>query len=172
MDDDANRQARYKAAAKEVLSELSDDEVAQGMQYLSVLVDSWYDDAGSIDPDDLFRIGISDLHEALGNTSGSKRVQALEALALERTVEMVSSRAFRLAQGVIDETTSAKSVEGQANDIIEEINALLPSVKQLEDAALKQRLLRELSDADLECRYIKEGDPTVMSIRLNQYSDR
>ena len=73
---------------------------------------------------------------------------------------------------MIDETTSAQSVQGEARTIAQEIDGLLPQVKQLGDAALKERLLRELADADLECRYIKDGDSSVMSIRLNQYSDR
>jgi hypothetical protein len=172
MSSDANREARYKTAAKELLSGLSNKDAAEGLTHLKVLIDSWYDDAGGIDPDSLFRIGMSDLKEALGDASSAQRVQRLGALALERTVETLSSRAFRLAQGVIDETTSAQSVEGEANAIEREIGTLLPRVKQLDDTELKSRLMRELSDADLECRYIKEGDTNLMSIRLNQYSDR
>ena len=164
--------ARYKAAADAVLADLNEKESAEGVKHLKVLVDSWYHDAGNIDPDSLFRIGMSDLKEAIGNASGTKLVQTLDALALERTVETLSSRAFRLAQGVIDETTSAQSVESDANTISKEIDTLLPRVKALPDESLKQRLLRELADADLECRYIKEGDRSLMSIRLNQYSDR
>jgi hypothetical protein len=172
MGEDSNREIRYKAAANEVLAGLSDRDAAEGLTHLKVLVDSWYDDAGTIDPESLFRIGMSDVKEALGTASGAKVVQKLAALALERAVETLSSRAFRLAQGVIDETTSAQSVQGDAKVIAQEIESLLPRVRQLSDAALKERLLRELSDADLECRYIKDGDASMMSIRLNQYSDR
>lgn len=167
-----NREARYKDVAAEILSGLNDHDSAEGLEHIKVLVNSWYNDAGDINPDDLFRIGITDLKQAVANLSGAKRVQTLAALALERTVETLSSRAFRLAQGVIDETTSAQSVQGEASAIADEIDALLPRVKLLHDVALKERLLRELADADLECRYIKEGDSSIMSIRLNQYSDR
>jgi hypothetical protein len=165
-------EVRYQAAAKEVLSGLNDKDAARALDSIKVLVDSWYHEAGSINPDTLFRIGLSDLKEALGNLTGETLVQKLDALALERTVETLSSRAFRLAQGVIDETTSAQSVRGDASAIAQEIDTLLPRVKQLDDVALKERLLRELGDADLECRYIQNGDATMMSIRLNQYSDR
>ena len=172
MADNGNRDARYEAVAAEVLSGLNDRDTAEGLGHIKVLVYSWYDDAGDIDPDDLFHIGLADLKQALAHVTGTRRVQALGALALERTVETLSSRAFRLAQGVIDETTSAQSVQGEASAIAQDIDALLPRVKLLHDVSLRERLLRELADADLECRYIKEGDNSVMSIRLNQYSDR
>ncbi len=168
-----NREARYKAVADVVLSGIPDDTYRQGLERIKILVDGWYDGAGGIDPDDLFHIGLADLKKALADVPPSKRLQKLDTLVIEHKVETLSARAFRLACRVVDKEMSANAAHADAQAIAREIDGLLPQVHQLKDIALKERSLRELADADLECRYIQEGQHDgLTSIRLNQYMHR
>lgn len=91
---------------------------------------------------------------------------------LEHEVETLSARAFGLARDVIDKKLTAEAAHDSAQTISGEIDTLLPQVHALQTAELKMRLLGELADADLECRYVLEGEEGAVSLRLSHYMQR
>lgn len=164
-----NRNERYQAVARATLGGLSGTAYEKGLELVKALVDDWYDGADGIDPDDLFQIGLNDLETALAAVPQAEVVRKLEYMVLERKVELVSTRAFQLAQQVVDGKRTTTDAYASAKVIAGEIDDLLKPVRQIQDEDLKQRLSSQLADGDLELRYIMEGESGVMSIRLNRY---
>jgi hypothetical protein len=69
---------------------------------------------------------------------------------LERQVEKLSGRSFRLGKQVVDHQKSFQEAAPEAKQIRAEIDDLLKKAKTLPEGDLKKRLLRNLADSDLE----------------------
>ncbi len=163
-----DRETIYADVSQIALIGLAGEPYAEGQTLVRALVDEWLS-ATQVDLSDMIRVGTADLAQALQNQTPVDRLTTLRNLVLERSVQRLSSRALRLARSVVDQPATSNEVSPTAQQIANEIDSLLPNVKALTDAALQQRLMRELADADLEMRFVIEGAKGLVSIRLNRY---
>lgn len=163
-----DRETIYAGVSQIALTGLAGEPYAEGQTLIRTLVDEWLS-ATQVDLDDMVRVGTADLTQALKDQTPESRLTTLRNLALERSVQRLSNRALLLARSVVDQPTTSNAVSPTARQIANEIDTLLPNVQALTDAALQQRLMRELADADLEMRFIIEGVTGLVSIRLNRY---
>ena len=162
-----DQESRYQATADKVLAGLSGQDYEDGMVLVKRIVDEWFDGAGSINQDDLYRIGLSDLKSALEGVSDSEILNQLGMMVLKIEVDNLSAAAFQLASRVVNGDLTAQEARADAEVMSEKINALLKQIHHIQDKEMKQRLLNEMADADLECRYVLEGGNGIMSLRLS-----
>lgn len=169
----SDAETHYGAAEAVAFDGLSPEQAASARPLVRQIVDDWLRQASedrSLRPETLVRIGLADLRKAIAGRQGDQRLTNLRYLALKPQVQRTSGRAFELAKRVADGKTSRRDASAEAGQLQRSIQALFQAVRALPDDADQKRLLmRDLADADLECRYVIEEKEGAISFRLNRH---
>jgi hypothetical protein len=166
----SNRDPYYEQVAQIALPHLDPEQVAVARKYVREIVDRWLnqlEEGDGYTPEDIIDVERGGFESRLAGTSGKGRLEVLQHMVLTTHVETLSGRALHLAKDVVDEKKPRASVLNEAAALETQIEALVKEVDTIENTSLKKPLLRQLADAGLEMRYIREGG--AMSIRLNNY---
>jgi hypothetical protein len=165
-------QQYYNQVETIALAGLNAEQSTDATPYIRTLVDDWLnqaDDNSPLDAKDLVRIGLSDLERDIAGKTGEERLATLQSLAYEPIVQRTAGQALELAKQVADGTVSRQSVAPEAEQLHARIQTLIQEVKSFKDETNRRLLMRNLTDGDLEIRYVLEEEEGAISIRLNRY---
>jgi hypothetical protein len=167
-----DRQEHYSAAETIALGGLGPEERAAAQPYVHHVVDDWLrqaDEEASLDRADLMAVGLADLEAVIRGTASGERVAALQVMALRPGVDRASAGAFDLATQVADGQATRAEVGRSATSLHARIVELMGDVKAVKDEDTRRILMRSLTDADLEVRYVLEVEVGALSFRLNRH---
>ena len=165
----------YESVAAVALTGLDPRQSDEGKSYVVQIVEDWLRQAGK-EPaplsDDLIESALSDLRKTLDGKTGHDRLTALQAMAIRPRVQKTSGEAFELAKRVADGKTAKGAAAAAASGLQQQIRALMQEVKAIEDEESRRRLMRDLTDGDLEARYVLDEEQGAVSLRLNRHIRR
>ena len=139
-----------------------------GQELLQELMKDWQREAGDdSDTPVVYRILREDYAQLIDGLGPEERLTALRGQVLERRVRAVGVRGWELGTRTVDGALPDDVAHAQGERLLEDVDALLPSLRALPDRALGARLERDLEEARLEALYAIERK--AMSPRLQRY---
>jgi hypothetical protein len=140
----------------------------KGMALLRELMQDWLREAGDDkDTPVVCRILREDYVQLVEGLPPEARLHVLQGQVLDRRVRALSVRSWSLGTQAVDGTIDAARCRAQGVTLLEEADAILPSLRDLPDRELGARLERDLEEVRLEALYAIERK--AMSHRLQRY---